>query len=210
MTTRICFIRHGETDWNVERRIQGQHDVPLNANGHAQARAVAQALRERRFAAIYTSDLLRARDTAEALARLAGLAVCARGGLRERHFGVLQGLTAEERSARYPAEQARLKARDPDYVLPGGESLAGFARRVMACIDDIVAAHAGAELLIATHGGVLDVVHRRATGRPLTAPRDFDIPNCALNWIEADPRGWTLGCWGDSRHLQGALDELPG
>jgi probable phosphoglycerate mutase len=208
MSTRICFVRHGETAWNAERRIQGQLDIPLNANGVAQARALAGVLRDEAFAAIYASDLARALHTAQALAHRLHLPVARRTGLRERHFGLFQGLTAADCRARHPAEHARLQAREPDYVPAGGESLLAFAGRTLACLDVIVAAHPGAQVLVATHGGVLDLVHRRATGRPLDAPRDFDLPNCALNWIEIGPGGWSILAWADRGHLAAALDEL--
>ena len=78
------------------------------------------------------------------------------------------------------------------------------------CIDAIVSAHAGGQVLVVTHGGVLDILHRRASGKPLSAPRDFDIPNAALNWLEVDQGKWTLLSWAERGHLAEALDELPG
>lgn len=211
MTTRLCLVRHGETAWNAERRIQGQLDVPLSAVGHAQARATANWLAREDFSAIYSSDLSRALHTAEASAHLLKLPIRRSIGLRERHYGVFQTLTYAELQRRYPREYARFLARDAEFAFPdGGESLRRFADRINACVDAIVAAHPDGQVLIVTHGGVLDILHRRASGQPLSAPRDFEIPNAALNWLEVDQGKWTLLSWAERSHLAEALDELPG
>ena len=210
-TTRLCFVRHGETAWNAERRIQGQLDVPLSSTGHAQARAAANWLAREDFAAIYSSDLSRALHTAEAAAHLLKLPVGRQAGLRERHYGVLQTLTYAEFEQRHPQAHARFLAREEAFALPGGgESLLQFAARVHRCIDAIVAAHAGSQVLIVTHGGVLDILHRRASGKPQSAPRDFDIPNAGLNWLEVDRGRWSILAWAERGHLAETLDELPG
>lgn len=209
--TRLCLVRHGETAWNAERRIQGQLDVPLSPVGQAQARAAAAALQGQAIAAIYSSDLVRARHTAEAAAARLGLPVHHRPDLRERHYGVLQRLTYAEFAERHADAYARFRAREEDFVLPGGgESLRAFAARVQACLDDIVAAHPGQRVLVVTHGGVLDILHRRASGRPLAAPRDFEIANAAFNWLEAERGHWRILSWAERGHLDEALDELPG
>ena len=100
--TRLCLVRHGETAWNAERRIQGQLDVPLSSTGHAQARATANWLAQEDFAAIYSSDLSRALHTAEAVAHLLRLPIGQQVALRERHYGVLQGLTFDEAERQQP------------------------------------------------------------------------------------------------------------
>jgi probable phosphoglycerate mutase len=209
--TRLCLVRHGETAWNAERRIQGQLDVPLSALGLAQARAVANALAAEAFAAVYTSDLARAAQTAEAAADRLGLPLRRQTCLRERHYGVLQGLTYAEFGQRHPEAHARFRAREEDFALPGGgESLRAFAARVQACLDRIVAAHPGHQVLIFTHGGVLDILHRRACGKPLSAPRDFEIANAVLNRLEVAQGKWSLLSWAERGHLDETLDELPG
>src|SRR5690606_5333152 len=125
-----------------------------------------------------------------------------------RRFGTFESLTYGEASERYPEHYARHKARDPDFDLSGGESLTVFARRVIDCVDTLVRRHVGQQVMIVTHGGVLDVLYRRATGRPLTAERDFDLANAAYNWLEWDADRWQVVAWADGRHLAGALDEL--
>lgn len=199
--TRICFIRHGETDWNVEKRIQGQTDIALNETGVRQAMAMAFNAAHHRFAAIYSSDLVRARDTAAMLAERDGLAVQTLPALRERHFGLFQGLTAAEARVHHPEAHARYAARDLDYDFATGESLRAFAARVEATVQHMTQHHPGQTLAAVTHAGVLDTLYRRATGRPLDTPRDFALPNCALNWFMFDARGWRLEAWDDHHYL---------
>ncbi len=208
--TRFCLIRHGETDWNSEKRIQGQIDIDLNAGGRAQARAVAGGLAGQAFAAVYSSDLRRAWHTAQIAAAALGLAVSPALTLRERHFGVMQGVTAAEARQTIPEVHRHHQARTPDYDFDTGESLIDFAARVLSGLDAMAARHAGASVLAFTHGGVLDIVHRAASGRALDAPRDFTLPNAAFNWVERDVDGWRLLAWADCGHLQRALDEVAG
>lgn len=205
--TRICLVRHGETAWNAERRIQGQLDVPLNANGVAQARAVANTLRHESFDAIYSSDLSRARHTADAVAHVLHLPVTPLADLRERNFGVYQNLTRAEWRAHHPEDFARFERRDVEHAVPGGESLHRFADRVLGCIGGLAERHPGGQILLVAHRGTLDAAYRRATGRPLDTPRDFDLPNAALNWIEIEGQRWTVLAWADRGHLAAAGQE---
>jgi probable phosphoglycerate mutase len=208
-TSRLCLVRHGETAWNAEGRVQGQLDVPLNQTGFAQARALARVLSKEAFSAIYSSDLTRARQTAQPIADLLKQKVVLNESLRERHYGAFQGMTYTEASERIPEGYARFKAKDPAYDFGTGESLSRFNERALACIHDLVEKHAGENLLLVTHGGVLEMVYRHATGRGLSTPRDFEIPNAALNRIEIDAAGWRVSAWADIGHLSVALDDLP-
>jgi len=203
------MIRHGETAWNAEGRVQGQTDVPLSAVGEAQARAVGAALAGTRFTALYASDLARVRQTAAPTARALGLEPRLDAGLRERHYGKFETLTYAEARARHPEDFARFKAKEPDYDFGSGESLLAFNARAIACVGAIAARHAGESVLVFTHGGVLEMVHRHAHGTGLTAPRDFDIANAVINWVEAGAAGWKVLAWGERGHLDAALDDLP-
>jgi probable phosphoglycerate mutase len=209
VTTRICFIRHGETDWNVAKRIQGHTDIPLNETGRAQALAMAFNAAHQRFHAIYSSDLKRTMETAQALAQREDQAVKPLPQLRERHYGVFQGITAAEGAVRYPQAYAHYVARDLEYDFENGESLSGFAERVADGIDWLLRHHTGQTIAAVSHSGVLDVIYRRATGRPLHTPRDFVIPNCALNWFQFDGQGWHLEAWADRHYLHDVLTESP-
>ena len=206
--TRLCLIRHGETDWNAERRVQGQMDIPLNPAGLLQARAAAHGIAGHEFSALYSSDLLRAHQTAEQLAQHHGLPLCIDIALRERHYGILQALTAEEARIRHPQASLRHAERDPEYAYDGGESLVDFARRVLDGFEALARRHIGETILVVTHGGVLDILYRHATGRRLQAKRDFVVPNAALNWLERHADGWRVLLWADRRHLEATLDEL--
>jgi probable phosphoglycerate mutase len=209
--TRLCIVRHGETDWNAGKRIQGHIDIPLSAVGHAQARATGNALKDEGFAAIYSSDLARARQTAEATAQLAPhfakVPLHVLSELRERHYGIFEGLTYTEIEARYPEAYTRHKSREPQFAPPGGESLAELAVRLGKTFDAIAQRHAGAAVAIFTHGGVLDILYRRATGQPLHTPRDFTIPNTGINWIEVADGRWTVLSWAERGHLDATRDE---
>ena len=208
--TRLCLVRHGETAWNAEGRVQGQLDVPLSEVGHAQARAVAAALAGERFDAIYASDLTRVRQTAAPTAERLGAPVALDAALRERHYGMFERHTYVEVRERYPAEYARFRDKDPDFDFGSGESLKAFAARSLACVAALVERHAGRSILVFTHGGVLEMVYRRAAGMTLSSPRDFEIPNAALNRVEATPGEWRVAAWAEVAHLERALDDLPG
>lgn len=208
-TSRLCLVRHGETAWNAEGRVQGQTDVPLSATGRAQARAVGAALAGERFAALYASDLARVRQTAAPAAAALGLEVRLDARLRERHYGKFETLTYEEARTRLPEDFARFKAKELDYDFGSGESLARFNARALACLAEIAARHAGEAVLVFTHGGVLEMAYRHALGRGLQSARDFDIPNAALNRLEIGPGGWRVLAWAEVAHLERALDDLP-
>jgi 2,3-bisphosphoglycerate-dependent phosphoglycerate mutase len=206
-STHICFIRHGETDWNLEKRIQGQTDIPLNETGHRQALAMAFSAAHHDFHAIYSSDLMRAHATAKMLAERRELEVKTLPQLRERHYGIFQGITAAEGEQRHPAAYACYIARDLDYDFETGESMRAFDVRVEAAIADLMRHHANQTIAVVSHAGVLDIVRRKATGKPLHTPRDFIIPNCALNWFLVDEHGWHLQAWDDHHYLAKVLTE---
>ena len=207
--TRLCLVRHGETAWNAEGRVQGQLDIPLSAAGLQQAKAVASALTGEAFDAIYSSDLVRALQTAQPSADMLRKQVAFDQRLRERHYGVFQSITYAEAKERFPEDYARFKAKDLDFDFEIGESLRGFDERVLVFFRELLESRKGQNLLIFTHGGVLEIVYRHATGRGLTTPRDFEIPNAALNRVAYDGAKWRVDAWADIRHLSVTLDDLP-
>ncbi|MGE0873095.1 MAG: histidine phosphatase family protein [Burkholderiales bacterium] len=204
----LCLVRHGETAWNAEGRVQGQTDVPLNERGQAQARAVGAALAAEAFAAIYSSDLQRVTQTAAPAARALGLEVARDAALRERHFGMFETLTYAEVKAKHPGEYARFAAKELDYDFRGGESLRAFNARVLECIRALAGRHAGERVLVFTHGGVLEMVYRYANNAGLSTPRDFEIPNAAINRVEIAVDAWRVLAWAERGHLDTALDDL--
>jgi probable phosphoglycerate mutase len=206
--TRVLAVRHGETAWNVENRIQGQLDVPLNDVGRWQAHRLALAMAEESVDAIYTSDLLRTRETAEATARGAGVPLVTDSGLRERGFGVFEGLTFTEIEQRWPEQSARWRRRDPDFGADGGETLRDFYARSVAAATRLAAAHGGQTIVIVTHGGVLDCLYRAASRVALDAPRSWQLGNASINRLLYTPQGFTLIGWADDYHLEdNSLDE---
>jgi probable phosphoglycerate mutase len=207
MAARLCIVRHGETAWNAEGRVQGQLDVPLGEVGQAQARCVAAALPPGRFSALYASDLKRVVQTAQPAAAKLGLVPQLDARLRERHYGVFQALTYDEAKTTLPADYARFRAKDPDYGFRRGETLRSFFSRVTQCLEAIARRHDGGEALVFTHGGVLEMAYRHATRCGLSTPRDFKLPNAAINWIEVAAGAWRILGWADCDHLGATLDD---
>ncbi len=207
--TTLLLIRHGETAWNAEHRIQGLLDVPLSATGVWQAARVAERLAGAAITAIIASDLARAWMTAQPLAQRLGLAAVAEPRVRERHFGSFQGHTVDEIAQRWPDEFHAWRARDPAWAMPGGESGHQFIDRVLAALHDIALAHAGRTIAVVTHGGVLDVVYRHAKALAWDAPREHQMLNASINRVAAEvaPLRLTIVDWADVAHLDAARDE---
>ncbi len=207
--TRIIAIRHGETAWNVDARIQGQLDIQLNDNGRWQARRVGRALATEALAAVYSSDLARAHETARNIAEAAGLGVVAHQGLRERGFGLFEGKTFDEIEQTWPEQAQNWRKRIPDWEPPeGGESLLRLRERVTSTVSDLASRHPGEQIAVVAHGGVLDALYRVATGQEVNAPRTWQLPNGAINRLLWTPEGFTLVGWSDTQHLDHAsIDE---
>lgn len=202
--TRIVAVRHGETAWNRETRIQGHTDIPLSEHGLWQAEQVGRALADEGLQAIYSSDLIRAADTARAIARHAALPLNLDTGLRERHFGRFEGLTHDEIMAAHPEEGRRWRERDPAYGPLGGETLIDFHARVIAACQRLAALHPGQTIALVAHGGVLDCFYRAATHVGLEAPRSWKITNASVNRLLLSDEGFSLVGWADTRHLDDA------
>jgi probable phosphoglycerate mutase len=199
--TRIIAIRHGETDWNVESRIQGQLDIGLNAAGRWQAQRLARALAGEALDAIYSSDLARAHDTAQVVAQAAGRDVRAVSGLRERGFGAFEGMTFVEIEKCFPDDARRWRQRDAGFGPNGGETLQAFHDRVVTVTAGLAALHRGQHIALVAHGGVLDVLYRAATRLALDAPRTWFLGNASVNRLLAGDEGFALVGWGDTAHL---------
>ncbi len=206
--TRIIAVRHGETAWNVDTRIQGHLDIALNDTGHWQARQVARALADEPLAAVYTSDLQRAHATAQAIAQASGAPLVAEPGLRERSFGELEGRTFAEIEAELPEQARRWRQRDPHFAPTGGETLVQLRERIAATTHRLAAQHTEQLIVLVAHGGVLDMLYRLATGLDLQAPRTWLVTNASINRLLWTPEGLTLVGWADTQHLDtGSRDE---
>ncbi|RZL66004.1 MAG: histidine phosphatase family protein [Variovorax sp.] len=199
------LIRHGETDWNRELRFQGHIDIPLNDMGHEQARRLGLRMAGETAQHMVSSDLLRAQQTAAPAAQQLALPIVTTVGLREQHFGVVEGMRAEEIQNLHPrAWEEWLEFRE-DHAMPNGETPRAFHARIIEALGALVAAHTGQRLVVVTHGGVLDMVWRTAQGLSLSGPRQSDIPNAGFNRIRianpAAPTGIEILDWADTRHL---------
>lgn len=202
--TRLIAVRHGETAWNVDTRIQGQLDIGLNATGEWQARRVGQALAEEAIDVIYASDLSRAWDTALEIARPLKLQVRPEPRLRERAFGRFEGMSFAEIEKTLPDQAKLWRERDPEFAPDGGESLIVFRDRVTTVASELAARHAGELVVLVAHGGVMDVLYRAATRQDLQAPRTWLLRNAAINRILWTPEGFSLVGWSDETHLTDA------
>lgn len=208
--TELILIRHGETDWNVEHRIQGHMDTPLNRAGLQQAEAIGERFREVDIDVLVSSDLRRAMQTMQPIAEGRTLPILRDVRLRERHLGILQGKTTEEAQRVTPSAFEIWHSRSRDAELEKGESLAAFARRVTAALTELTQTHKDKRIVAVTHGGVLDIAYRHATATALEAPRTFSIHNASVNTFRADEQGFQIVVWSDISHLpdKQALDEF--
>ena len=202
MDTELVVIRHGETLWNSEHRMQGQQDSALSERGQAQARALGKRMRTERFAHLYSSDLVRAFETAKAISDVTGHEIRIDMRLRERSFGIFEGLTRAEMAARHPEEYARFRTRDPDYALPGGESPRAFHERCMGCLTELANRHLGERIVVIAHGLLLASLYRVVHGLDLQQPRTLDLVNAGLNVFHYSEHRWHILTWADRTHLQ--------
>ena len=203
--TRILAIRHGQTVWNADSRIQGHTDIALDTVGEWQAQRLALALGDEELQAIYSSDLTRARQTAAPLAARKGLQPRVDPGLRERGFGEFEGLSFKQIEQRWPEQAEAWRRRDPDFGARGGEVLRDFRDRVVAAVTRLAQAHRGQSIALVTHGGVLDLLYREATRVALDAPRTWQLSNAGINRLLSSAEGLFLVGWDDRAHLQASV-----
>ena len=211
--TTVLLVRHGETAWNAERRLQGHLDIALNVEGARQAAAVARALSTVKIDAVISSDLQRASQTAQAIATSHRLPVQLERLLRERCYGGFEGLLYSEIEQRFPHEFAKWQAREVDAILPAGanlgETFREFYERATGAILDRAARCPGQTIVLVAHGGVLECAYRCALGLSLETPRNFTIPNASINRFTVQGGKLTLISWGEIDHLHHvAMDEL--
>ena len=185
--TYLCLVRHGQTDWNLEGRYQGQSDVPLNQKGLEQARSLAERLKGETFYAIFSSDLTRARQTAEPIANLLGLPIQLEPGLREINQGQWEGVLVEDIKARY-AEIWSKRTEDPANVRPpGGETVREVATRVYAALDNIARRFPNGQVLIVSHGLSIATAICRDKGIPVGQAYTVIPDNVQPVWMEWQP-----------------------
>lgn len=201
MATEITMIRHGETIWNTEQRIQGQLNSKLTENGVLQAQLVGNALAKRTFDVLISSDLERAAETARIINTKLSLPHHFNANLRERSFGKLEGMTFAEMKEQYPDEFLAYKKRDPEYVIPKGESIQQLYTRVTSAIEDIAHKYPNSKVLIVSHGLVLEMMMYKTFAISLDKPRAFSINNSSISSFNIDGNNWFLKEWGVIEHL---------
>lgn len=212
--TTILLIRHGETAWNAVRRLQGHIDIPLNQEGERQAAALGRALASEKVDAVMSSDLQRAMQTAQAVAaHHRNLTASTDAQLRERAYGVFEGMLYQDIQDEYPADFQLWQARDIDAMMPHGERMAEsfrqFYDRVIAALKKIAARHPGQTVAVVAHGGVLECAYREARGMQLDSPRDFQVKNASINRFSVDNGKLVLTSWGEVDHLAlSAMDDV--
>ncbi len=200
---RIYIVRHGETEWNAEGRIQGHTDVGLSNRGRAQARAVARRLSDVPFDVAYSSDLSRTRDTARLILGERERPLHAVPELREYHKGVFEGLTVPEYRQRYPELYRASLVNDPDFAPPGGETIRECAARLAGFAAGLVERHPEDNVLVVGHGGSLRSCVTALLNLPLEANWKLVMHNCALSLIYTYPDNAVLHLYNDTSHLNG-------
>jgi broad specificity phosphatase PhoE len=204
------LIRHGQSTWNSEHRIQGQLDPPLSDEGRRQAERVGLRIAGRRFAGFYSSDLKRAFETAQAIEAATGLQAEPMAGLREIFLGEWEGLRTDDLAQRFPEAWASWTD-EPDWdLVPGGEGAALFETRVAAALDEILSRHAQGDVVVVTHGGVIQIALHRVIGRPSRGLFPFKIQNASISVIERRDGRMVIGGVNDTSHLDPALVAEPG
>jgi len=199
--TELVLIRHGETDMNRELRFQGHVNVGLNAVGLEQARRIGARMAGEPADALYVSDLLRACQTAAPVASGLAIPFVTEAGLREQHFGRVDGMRVEDIQRDHPDAWAGWLRFEQDFAMPEGESTRVFHARVMDAVQRLVAQHPEQTVVVVTHGGVLDMIYRTARSLGLNGPRQSEIPNAGLNRIRVRDGNIDILDWADTRHL---------
>ena len=206
----MILVRHGQSTWNREHRIQGQLDPPLSDEGRHQVELLGRRLAGRHLAGFYASDLKRAFETAEAIGAFVDLIPEPTPGLREIYLGDWEGLRTDEIAERFPDAWARWR-QEPDWdLVPGGEGAARFEARVIATLDEILDRHSHGDVLVVTHGGVIQVALHRVIGRPSRGLFPFKIQNASISLIELRQGRMIIGGSNDIGHLEPALVTEPG
>lgn len=204
-------MRHGQSTWNHEHRIQGQLDPPLSDEGRLQATRLGRRLAGRRLAGFYSSDLKRAFETAELIGRVAGIEPTAVPELREIYLGEWEGLRTLDIADRYPEAWAGWQ-REPNWdLVPGGERAAMFEARVAAALELIFKRHEQGDVLVVTHGGVIQIALHRIVGRPSHGLFPFKIQNASISVIEKSSGRVVVSGVNDVAHLEpGSIERSDG
>lgn len=202
--TEFYLVRHGETHWNAQSRMQGQQDSPLTEQGIAQAQAVSKRLRHIDFDHIYSSDLQRVVDTARPLVDVTGHDLLIEPRLRERHYGIFEGLTYAdiEREHTELYEAYRAQRNEPDFVIPKAETIRQLIERGMTIFHDLAERHQGERVAVFSHGGTLAAVLRTMLGVPIGGKQAFRLANGSISTVAWEADEWQILTLGEVTHLE--------
>lgn len=205
-STEVLIIRHGQTDWNKMKRLQGHSDIPLNEKGLQQALALAETLQSESLDGVYSSDLMRALATAEEIAKWHQLQVKSYPDLRERCYGVFEGMHPKDIEEQYPESHAAWHAADPDHVFPPGERIAEsvrkFHHRAISALKRCAEQHAGKKIAVITHFGIIEAAFRAAHDIPLGIRQRMPVLNTSINRFAVLGDEVRLLAWGEAEHLE--------
>ena len=199
--TEIIFIRHGETEWNSQKRMQGHSNSDLSSVGQAQIQALGQWMKNVPFDLIYSSDSMRAKQTAEAITQFSGHELQFDQRLREKNLGVFEGLTSEEARERHPEVFRLFKTAGSKYVIDEGESTQQLQDRALEIVDEIRIKHLEERVLLVTHGGFIRVVMKHSLGLSLETPTRFLIRNTGVFRLVWEDK-WIVSQMGGVSHLE--------
>ena len=199
--TEIILIRHGETEWNSQQRMQGHSNSDLSSVGQAQIQALGQWMKNVPFDHIYSSDSLRAKQTAEAITQFSGHELKIDLRLREKNLGVFEGLTSEEARERHPEVFRLFKTAGSKYVIDEGESTQQLQDRALEIVDEIRIKHLEERVLLVTHGGFIRVVMKHSQGFSLETPTRFLIRNTGVFRLVWEDK-WIVSQMGGVSHLE--------
>ena len=207
LPTRLLFIRHAQTEWNIQRRFQGHGDSPITEEGQEQLQRLKTRLAGLEFDVVYSSDLRRTMETSK---MLSGKQRVEEPRLRERGVGILEGLNLEQIMAEHAEAFRAFRSGDKDHQIEGGESLQIALNRAWTFLEEMPEKHPGAELAAVSHAGLIRLICKQILGLALDAPNFFQIPNTSLTQLVFSPkdRSWSLECLADTTHLQPVFDPL--
>ena len=203
---QVYIVRHGETEWNAQGRIQGHSDIPLSDNGRAQAQSVARRLSGIPFSVAYASDISRTHETAQIILGATAPALHTTPQLREYSKGVFEGLTVDEYARQYPDQYQASLQNDLDFAPTGGETIRETSIRMSRFVDETLQNHQDETTLVVGHGGSLRSLIVALLALPLEANWKFVMDNCALSLVHTYPNNAVLHLYNDTAHLNNIME----
>ena len=201
----LLIVRHGETEWNAEGRIQGHTDIGLSENGAQQARSLGQRLADRQIDVAYSSDLKRTSETARLALGDRNVVLNETPRLREYHKGIFEGMTLTEIQTQFPDEYPKYLEKDLSYAPEGGETTRDVSTRMASIFQEIKAKHLDETVLVVSHGGALRAAMVSLLGMPLEGNWSFVFGNCGLTMVDTFADNAVLRLFNDTSHINGSV-----